>query len=93
MEQNIAYLKIKSHDDYLKVVEQYKDYKAGTYESMTLKEKMEFLDGIHTDKVVYQMQYESSVLLQATSYANITLQQLVAFLSLHCFYGLLQMED
>lgn len=36
-------------------MEQYKDYKADTYESMTLKEKMEFLDGIHTDKVVYQM--------------------------------------
>lgn len=47
----MAYQKIESHDDYLKIVEQYKDYEAGTYESMTLKEKMEFFDGVHTDHV------------------------------------------
>lgn len=47
----MAYKKIESHDEYLKVVEQYKDYKAGTYKSMTLEEKMDFFDGIHTDNV------------------------------------------
>lgn len=47
----MAYQKIESHDEYLKIVEKYKDYKAGTYKSMTLKEKMEFFDGIHTDNV------------------------------------------
>lgn len=47
----MAYKKIESHEEYLKIVEQYKDYKAGTYKSMTLKEKMDFFDGIHTDNV------------------------------------------
>lgn len=42
---------IESHDEYLKLVEQYKDYEAGTYKSMTLKEKMRFFDGIHTDNI------------------------------------------
>ncbi len=43
--------KTESHDEYLKIVEQYKDYEAGTYESMTLKEKMDFLDGVHTENI------------------------------------------
>lgn len=47
----MAYQKIESHDEYLKIVEQYKDYKAGTYKSMTRKEKMDFFDGVHTDNV------------------------------------------
>lgn len=42
---------IKSHDEYLEVVEQYKDYKVGTYKSMALREKMDFFDGIHTDRI------------------------------------------
>ncbi len=47
----MAYEKIESHDEYLKVVEQYQDYEAGTYQSMTLEEKMDFFDGVHTDHV------------------------------------------
>lgn len=47
----MAYQKIESHDEYLKVVEQYKDYEAGTYQWMSIKEKMDFFDGIHTDNV------------------------------------------
>ena len=38
----MAYEKIESHDEYLKAVEQYQDYEAGTYQSMTLEEKMDF---------------------------------------------------
>ena len=33
------------------MVEKYKDYEAGTYKSMTLEEKLDFFDGIHTDNV------------------------------------------
>ncbi len=43
--------KTQSHEEYLEIVEQYRDYEAGTYKSMTVKEKMEFLDGIHTDRI------------------------------------------
>ncbi len=42
---------IESHDEYLKIVEQYQDYEAGTYKSMTLQEKMDFFDGVHTNNV------------------------------------------
>lgn len=47
----MAYEKVESHDEYLKAVEQYQDYEAGTYQSMTLEEKMNFFDGIHTNHV------------------------------------------
>lgn len=47
----MAYEKIASHDAYLEIVEQYQDYEAGTYQSMTVREKMDFLDGIHTNHV------------------------------------------
>ena len=47
----MEYQKIESHDEYLKIVEQYQDYEAGTCESMSLKEKMEFLAGIHTGSI------------------------------------------
>lgn len=47
----MAYQKIESHDAYLKIAEQYKDYEAGTYQSMTLEEKMDFFDGVHTDNI------------------------------------------
>lgn len=47
----MAYEKIESHDEYLKTVEQYQDYEAGTYQSMTLEEKMDFFDGVHTNRV------------------------------------------
>ena len=38
----MEYQKIESHDEYLKIVEQYQDYEAGTCESMSLKEKSLF---------------------------------------------------
>lgn len=47
----MAYEKIKSHEEYLKKAEQYQAYEAGTYQSMTLQEKMDFFDGVHTDNV------------------------------------------
>lgn len=47
----MAYKPIESHEEYLKVLENYKDYKRGTYQSMTLEQKIDFFDGIHTDHV------------------------------------------
>lgn len=47
----MAYEPLESHDEYLKAVEQYQDYEAGTYQSMTLEEKMNFFDGIHTNQI------------------------------------------
>lgn len=47
----MAYQKIESHDEYLEIVEKYSDYEAGTYESMTLNERIAFLDGIHTNNI------------------------------------------
>ena len=47
----MVYQKINSHDEYLKMVEKYSDYEAGTYQYMTLREKMNFLDGVHTDNI------------------------------------------
>ncbi len=47
----MAYEKTESHDEYLKAVEQYEDYEAGTYQSMTLEEKMDFFDGVHTNHI------------------------------------------
>ena len=47
----MAYEPLESHDEYLKAVEQYQDYEAGTYQSMTLEEKMNFFDGIHTNHI------------------------------------------
>lgn len=47
----MAYEKIKSHDEYLEVIEQYRDYEAGTYRSMSMEEKMDFFDGVHTNHV------------------------------------------
>ena len=47
----MAYEPLESHDEYLKAVEQYQDYEAGTYRSMTLEEKMNFFDGIHTNHI------------------------------------------
>ena len=32
-------------------MEQYQDYEAGTYQSMTLEEKMDFFDGVHTNHI------------------------------------------
>ncbi|MCM1467321.1 MAG: hypothetical protein NC086_04170, partial [Alistipes sp.] len=47
----MAYKPIESHEEYLKILENYKDYKRGSYQSMTLEEKIDFFDGIHTDHV------------------------------------------
>lgn len=37
--------------DYEELIEKFSDYKAGTYKTMSLKEKMDFLNGVHTEKV------------------------------------------
>lgn len=47
----MAYKPVQSHAEYLKVLESYKDYKKNTYQSMSLEEKIDFFDGIHTDHV------------------------------------------
>lgn len=47
----MAYKPIESHEEYLKILENYKDYKRNTYQSMSLDEKINFFDGIHTDNV------------------------------------------
>jgi len=47
----MAYRPVESHEEYLKILENYKDYKEGTYRTMSLEEKIDFFDGIHTDHV------------------------------------------
>lgn len=47
----MPYRPVESHEEYLKILENYKDYKKNTYKSMTLEEKIDFFDGIHTDHV------------------------------------------
>lgn len=47
----MAYKKVPSHEEYLKILENYRDYKMNTYQSMSLEEKINFFDGIHTDNV------------------------------------------
>ncbi|MBD5135479.1 MAG: hypothetical protein HDT39_05875 [Lachnospiraceae bacterium] len=47
----MAYKPVESYEEYLKILENYKDYKQGTYQSMTLEEKIDFFDGIHTEHV------------------------------------------
>lgn len=47
----MAYEPVKSHEEYLKILENYKNYKKNTYQSMSLEEKIDFFDGIHTDNV------------------------------------------
>lgn len=37
--------------DYEERIEKFRNYKAGTFKTMSLKEKMDFLDGVHTEKV------------------------------------------
>ena len=37
--------------DYEELIEKFRDYKAGTFKTMSLKEKMDFFDGVHTEKV------------------------------------------
>ena len=47
----MAYKSLESHEEYLKILEKYKGYKKNTYQSMSLEEKIDFFDGIHTDNV------------------------------------------
>ena len=47
----MAYKPIQTREEYLKIVEEYKDYKKDDYQSMSLEEKIDFFDGIHTDHV------------------------------------------
>lgn len=47
----MAYEPVKSHEEYLKILEKFKDYKKNTYQTMSLEEKIDFFDGIHTDHV------------------------------------------
>lgn len=47
----MAYKPVESHEEYLKILENYKDYKRNTYQLMSLDEKINFFDGIHTDNV------------------------------------------
>ena len=47
----MAYKSVESHEEYLKILEKYKGYKKNTYQSMSLEEKIDFFDGIHTDNV------------------------------------------
>ena len=35
----MAYEPVKSHEEYLKILENYRDYKKNTYQSMSLEEK------------------------------------------------------
>ena len=47
----MAYRPVQSREEYLEILEQYKDYQKGAYRSMSLEEKIDFFDGIHTDHV------------------------------------------
>lgn len=47
----MAYEPVSSHEEYLKCLEQYRDYQKNTYQSMSLEEQIDFFDGIHTDHV------------------------------------------
>lgn len=47
----MAYEPVKSHEEYLEILEKFKDYKKNTYQTMSLEEKIDFFDGIHTDHV------------------------------------------
>ena len=47
----MAYKPIESHEEYLKNLEHYRKIKKNAWQSMTLEEKIDFFDGIHTDNV------------------------------------------
>ena len=47
----MAYQETASQDEYLEAVERYQDYEAGTYQTMTIEEKMDFFVGVHTNHV------------------------------------------
>ncbi len=42
---------VESREEYLKILEKFRDYKKGDYKSLSLEEKINFFDGIHTDNV------------------------------------------
>lgn len=47
----MAYAPIGSREEYLKNLEKYREFKKDTYQSMSVEEKIDFFDGIHTDNV------------------------------------------
>lgn len=47
----MAYQPVKSHEEYLKILENYRGYEKNMYQTMSLEEKIDFFDGIHTDHV------------------------------------------
>jgi len=47
----MAYKPVESDEEYLRILEKYKDYKKNTYQTMSLEEQIDFFDGIHTDHV------------------------------------------
>ena len=47
----MAHKPIESHEEYLKNLEHYRKIKKNAWQSMTLEEKIDFFDGIHTDHV------------------------------------------
>ncbi len=47
----MAHKPVKSYEEYLKILKNYKDYKKNTYKTMSLQEKIDFFDGIHTNNV------------------------------------------
>ena len=48
----MAYEKIKSHEEYLKIAERYQDCKPDAYKSMSFQEKMDFFAGVYTDNIL-----------------------------------------
>ncbi len=47
----MAYKFVESHEEYLVILGKYKNYKKNTYLTMSLEEKIDFFDGIHTNNV------------------------------------------
>lgn len=47
----MAYQPVKSYEEYLKILDGYRGYKKNMYQAMSLEEKIDFFDGIHTDHV------------------------------------------
>lgn len=45
----MAYEKIKSHEEYLKIAERYQNCKPDAYKSMSFQEKIDFFAGVYTD--------------------------------------------
>lgn len=68
----MAYKPVQSHEEYLKILEKYKNYKKNTYQSMSLEEKIDFFDGIHTDHVPMFDENGNDTLGTSWDYGEIT---------------------